>query len=151
MTSLKANTANAKAAMAPGDGRAVFIHDTAVLGAGKLGTPGIGDTIDFFVPAGTKVNTLAFVYGDCDTGTTLKASIGYRPVSSGDGSLTENASYFAADGAFAQAAGRTECAFFPITFEQDVWIEIKVTAAPTGVSGNPEIHMIAGCSAVGAK
>lgn len=154
--SLKAQMANARNAMAPGDGRAVVITDKAILGsaatvAGAQGTPAAADTIDFFVPAGTKVSDLAFVYDDCDTGTTFTGSIGYRPVSSQDGSLAANATYFAALGAFAQAAGRTECTFKPITFQQDVYISITCGVAPTGISGNPEIHMVVIGSSEGAQ
>lgn len=79
MASLKAIAAAAKVAMQPGDGRMVPVHDKAVLGAaagGGLGTPAVGDTIDFYVPAGTKLLDLAFVHDDCDTGTTFAASIG---------------------------------------------------------------------------
>lgn len=149
--SLKALSAGAKVAMAPGDGRMVPVHDLAKLGAGALGTPGVGDTIDYFVPAGTKVLDLASTYDDCDTGATFAGSWGYRPVSAADGSLAANATYFAAAAAFAQAAGRTEFVFKPITFEQDVYITFTVTVAPAGIAGNPEIHLVGLCQAVGAK
>lgn len=149
--SLKAVQANAKAAMSPGDGRAVFMDDKAVLGTGFLGTPALNDTIDYFVPAGTRVDDLSFVVDDCDTGTTFQVSIGYRPIATSDGPLAANTTYFAAAGAFAQAAGRIECVFKPITFQQDVWLTLTVTAAPTGVTGNPEIHMILGGQAVGTR
>jgi hypothetical protein len=154
MASLKAILANAKNAPAPGDGRAVVITDKAVLGtgvAGAIGTPAAADTIDFFVPAGTRVTDLAFVVDDCDTGTTFAAAIGYRPISAADGSLSANTTYFAANGAFAQAAARVECVFKPIKFEQDVYISILVGTAPTGITGNPEIHMVAICSSEGPK
>ena len=154
MAALKAIAAAARLAMAPGDGRAVFIHDKVVLGAaagGGVGVPANGDTLDFFIPAGTKVNTLEFYADDCDTGAAFAVSIGYRPVSASQGPLAANAAYFQAAGAFAQSAGRVECAFKPITFEQDVWLTLTVTAAPAGIAGNPEIHLIAGCSSVGAK
>jgi hypothetical protein len=152
--SLKAQLAAARTAPAPVDGRAVFITDKAVLGAaagGGVGTPALTDTIDFFIPAGTKVCDLAFVVDDADTGTTFQVSIGYRAVSTSDGSLATNTTYFAAAAAFAQAAGRVECTFKPILFQQDVWLMLTVTAAPTGISGNPEIHMIAGCQSEGSK
>jgi hypothetical protein len=154
MASLKALLAAAKAAMSPGDGRAVVITDKAVLGAasgGGVGTPAAADTIDFFVPAGTRIADLAFVNDDCDTGAAFVGSIGYRPVSSADGSLAANATYFAASGAIFQSAGRVECTFKPITFQQDVYICVTVGTAPAGISGNPEIHMIAIGDSVGAK
>ena len=149
--SLKAQMANARNAMSPGDGRAVVIHDKAVLGAGQLGTPIAADTIDFFVPAGTKVSDLSFVLDDCDSGVAFTFSVGYRPVSSIDGPLAANAAYFAAAGqTVGQAGGRLECAFKPITFQQDVFIALTVGVAPT-VVGNPEIHMVAIGSSEGVK
>jgi hypothetical protein len=149
--SLKALQAAAKVAMAPGDGRAVTITDKAILGSGYLGTPVAADTIDFFVPAGTRVCDLAFVNDDCDTGAAFVGSIGYRPVSSNDGSLAASAAYFAASGAIFQTAGRVECTFKPIKFEQDVYVSITVGTAPAGVSGNPEIHMVLIGASEGAK
>jgi hypothetical protein len=151
MASLKAILAAAKVAMQPGDGRCVPLHDKAILGAGFLGTPAVGDTIDYFVPAGTKVLDLAVTADDCDTGATFAGSWGYRPVSAADGALVANASYFMAAAAFAQAPGRTEFVFKPIVFEQDAYISFTVTVAPTGIAGNPEIHLIGICQAVGAK
>jgi hypothetical protein len=151
--SLKGALARAFVAPAPCDGRAVMITDKVVLGAGgglAVGTPAIGDTLDFFVPAGTRVGDLAFICDDADTAASALASIGYRPVNSAS-ALAENATYFAAAGAFAQAAGRVECVFKPIKFEEDVWIEIKYTAAPTGLAGNPEIHMVLIGSSEGPK
>lgn len=152
MASLKAIAAAAKVAMQPGDGRMVPVHDKVVLGAAPgLGTPGVGDTIDFFVPAGTKVLDLAAVNDDCDTGALLAGSWGYRPVSAADGSLAANATYFAAAAAYGQAPARTEFTFKPITFEQDVYISFTVTVAPAGIAANPEIHLVGLCQAVGAK
>lgn len=152
MSSLKAQKATAPAFM-PGDGRAMTIPDKAVLGAasgGGLGTPGVGDTIDFLLPAGTLLTDLHEVHDDCDTGTTFAGSWGYRPVDPAAGP-TANATYFAAAGAVAQSAGRTDFSFKPIKFEADVYICLTVTAAPTGISGNPEIHVVASGAAEGVK
>lgn len=157
MASLKALLAAAKNAMAPCDGRAVVITDKAVLGsaatvAGALGTPAAADTIDFFVPAGTKVGDLAFVLDDCDTGAAFVFGVGYRAVSSADGSLATSAAYFAAAGqTTGQAGGRLECSFKPIKFEQDVFIQLLVGTAPAGIAGNPEIHMVLIGSSEGPK
>lgn len=152
MASLKATAAAAKVAMQPGDGRMVPVHDKAILGAGFLGTPAAADTIDFFCPAGMKVLDLAFFLEDCDTGAAFVFSVGYRPVSSADGALAANATYFAAAGqTTGQAGGRLECAFKPIVFEQDVYITLTVGTAPAGIAGNPEIHVIGLGQAVGAK
>jgi hypothetical protein len=124
----------------------------ATTAAGALGTPAAADTIDFFVPAGTKVSDLAFVFDDCDTGAAFVFSAGYRPVSSVDGSLAASAAYFAAAGqTVGQAGGRLECSFKPITFQQDVYISLTVGTAPAGISGNPEIHMVAIGTSEGAK
>lgn len=149
MASIKAQKALAPAMM-PNDGRAVFIHDKVVLGSGQGGTPSTADTIDFLVPGGIKACDLAFVVDDCDTGTTFQAKIGYRPVNPAS-SLTPSDAYFMAAGSFAQAAGRVECTFKPVKFEEDVYITITPTANPTGISGNPEIHMVLGGNAEGIK
>lgn len=151
--SLKAQRATHPAPM-PNDGRAVWIGDKVVLGAaagGGVGTPQVGDTLDFFVPAGTKLFELAFVGDDCDTGALLAASIGYRPVSANDGALAANATYFQAAAALFQSPGRIECIFKPIKFEQDVFVSITITAAAAGIAGNPEIHMVSSGNAEGAK
>lgn len=149
MASLKAQRATAPQFM-PNDGRAHIVTDKAVLGAGQLGTPGVGDTIDFRLVAGQRLCDLSFVCDDADTGALAQASIGYRPADSSS-SLPENATYFAAAGAFAQSAGRVVCTFKPIKFEEDVYVEIKYTAAPSGLSGNPEIHMVAHVNCEGPK
>lgn len=152
MASLKAQKALAPAYM-PGDGRAVFLTDKAVLGAGNLGTPVATDTIDFFVPAGMRLCDLAFVLDDCDTGAAFLFGAGYRAANAADAAaLPTNATYFAAAGqTTGQAGGRLECSFKPIKFEVDAYIQLLVGTGPAGVSGNPEIHMIAGCNAEGAK
>ncbi|MDB5732325.1 MAG: hypothetical protein JWQ03_2220 [Variovorax sp.] len=153
MASLKGLLAAALLGMAPGDGRAVFLTDKVILGAGggnARGTPAAADTIDFFVPGGTRVCDLAFVNDDADTGAAFVGSIGYRPVNTAS-SLAANATYFAASGAIFQSAGRVECTFKPIKFEEDVWLQIVVGTAPAGLSGNPEIHMVLGGNSEGAK
>lgn len=153
MASLKAQKATAPAFMS-NDGRAAFITDKAVLGAaagGGLGTPAATDTIDFLVPAGFQLCDLAFVADDCDTGTTFVFGAGYRAATTGS-SLATNATYFAAAGqTVGQAGGRLECSFKPIQFEEDVYIQLLVGTGPAGISGNPEIHMIAGGNCNGPK
>lgn len=155
MASLKAVMAAVKVAMAPGDGRAVVITDKVVLGASPgVGTPAVNDTIDFFVPAGTRVADLAFVGDDVDTNgaPTFAGKIGYRPVSAADGSLVANDAYFKAAGALFQSAERVECVFKPIKFEQDVYITITPTVvAATLNPANPEIHMVAIGDSIGPK
>lgn len=150
MASLKSQRANAPAIM-PVDGRAIVLTDKAVLGAGQLGTPAATDTIDFFVPAGARIADLAFIFDDCDTGTTFVFGVGFRAATTGS-SLATNATYFAAAGqTTGQAGGRLECTFKPIKFEEDVFIQLLVGTAPAGISGNPEIHMVAIAAGEGPK
>jgi len=150
MASIKAQKANAPKFM-PLDGCAVFETDKVVLGAGQGGTPVISDTLDFFIPAGAKLADLAFVFDDCDTGTAFVFSVGYRPATTGS-SLAPVTNYFAPVGqTVGQAGGRLQCTFKPIVFEEDVFISIFVGTAPSGISGNPEIHMIAGYNCQGPK
>jgi hypothetical protein len=150
MASLKGQKANSPAIMRV-DGNAAWLLDKAVLGAGQLGTPAAADTIDFRVPAGARVADLAFFLDDCDTGAAFVFGVGYRPVATGS-SLTPSSTYFAAAGqTTGQAGGRLECAFKPIKFEEDVFIQIVVGTAPAGIAGNPEIHLICGISQEGPK
>jgi hypothetical protein len=81
MASLKSVKCNAPQPM-PNDGRAVWLTDKAILGAGQLGTPVAADTIDFKVPGGTKLCDLAFFLDDSDTGAAFVFGVGYRPVDS---------------------------------------------------------------------
>jgi len=150
MASIKAQRAAAPKFMDI-DGCAYFETDKVVLGSGQGGTPAASDTLDFTIPAGAKVCDLAFVLDDCDTGTAFVFGIGYRPVSSAS-SLTASATYFAAAGqTIGQTGGRLQCTFKPITFEEDVYIQVVVGTAPGGISGNPEVHMIAGYTCQGPK
>jgi hypothetical protein len=153
MASLKAQKATAPAFM-PNDGRGMFLTDLARLGAaagGGLGTPVATDTIDFFVPAGLQLCNLSFVMDDCDTGAAFVFGVGFRAATTGS-SLATNATYFAAAGqTTGQAGGRLNCSFKPIQFEEDVFIQLLVGTAPVGISGNPEIHMIAEGNARGPK
>lgn len=145
-------------ALAPGfmsvEGDAVYGLDKIVLGAasgGGVGTPQAGDTIDFLLPGGAQLAQLELFLDDCDTGTTFVFGVGYRAVNPLS-SLATNATYFAAAGqTIAQAGGRLECAFKPIKFEEDVYVQLLVGTAPAGITGNPEIHFIAGYNCVGAK
>lgn len=104
----------------------------------------LNDTVDLvLVPAGTQVLELFKSNGDFDTGTTLQYSLGYRTAQS-DGVLTASTNYFAAAGATdlqaaVLASAPTRYAFTPITFDEDVYITMTVTAAATGVSGTPSI------------
>lgn len=150
MASIKALRALAPKYMT-GDGDGVFETDKVVLGAGQGGTPAAADTLDFRIPGGALLADLAFVFDDCDTGAAFVFGIGYRPVDPSS-TLTPSSTYFAAAGqTIGQAGGRLQCTFKPIKFEEDVYVQIVVGTAPAGISGNPEIHIVAGYTAIGIK
>ena len=149
MASLKGQKANSPQPMRV-DGTAVAIIDKAVFGlpataVGALGTPAATDTIDFAIPAGAEVSALAFQLDDMDTAATFVFGVGYRARNAADAAaLPTNATYFAAAGqTTGQAGGRLTCAFKPIKFQVDVFEQLLVGTAPTGITGNPEIWMIA--------
>lgn len=150
MASIKAQRATAPKFMDL-DGCAVFETDKVVLGTGQGGTPAAGDTLDFGIPAGAKLCDLVFVLDDCDTGSAFVFGIGYRPVSSSS-TLAASSTYFAAAGqTTGQAGGRLQCSFKPIVFDEDVYIQVVVGTAPTGLAGNPEVHIVAGYNCQGPK
>jgi len=134
------------------DGCAYVETDKVVLGASPgVGTPAAADTIDFLIPAGARMTDLEFQFDDCDTGTTFVFSAGYRAATTGS-TLAAAPAYFAAAGqTTGQAGGRLVCAFKPIKFEEDVYVSLTVGTASTGISGNPEIHVIASYNCEGAK
>lgn len=111
--------------LAPLDGRAVFINDSAALAANVT----INDTMDFRLPAGFELSTLRFKLPDMDTNgaPTLAGKIGYAPVDPAS-SLSAVDNYFRATAALGQAAAQVECDFVPITFQEDVRITITWTA-----------------------
>jgi hypothetical protein len=135
------------------DGTAVAIFDKIVFGASPgVGTPVAADTVDFFVPAGAEVYGLAFQMDDSDSGAALVFGVGYRAVDPANATvLPTNNTYFAAAGqTTAQAGGRLTCAFKPIKFEVDAYIQLLVGTGGTTV-GNPEWHMILECNQKGPK
>lgn len=155
MASKKGQKANFPAPMRV-DGTAVCIVDKAVFGLpatspGALGTPTAADTIDFRIPAGAQVTGLAFQLDDCDTGAAFVFGVGYRAVDTSS-ALAANATYFAAAGqTTGQAGGRLTCAFKPITFQEDVFIQLLIGTGSVGVAANPEIWMIADVNQNGPK
>lgn len=151
MASIKAQRANAPKYMTC-DGDGSWETDKVVLGVSPgLGTPAAGDTIDFVLPGGAQLATLAFQLDKVDTGTTFVFSAGYRPTNSAS-TLAAAPAYFAPAGnTTGQAGGRVICAFKPIKFEEDVFVSLTVGTAPTGISGNPEIFIVAGYNSVGQK
>lgn len=119
----------------------------------------LNDTIDLVrIAGGTTLWELLTWNGDFDTGTTLQFSLGYRKCNTQNAALApaDNAAFFAAAGATtlqAAVAGSapTRYAFVPITFNEDVFITLTVTAAATGVSGTPSIFCQASGVARGVK
>lgn len=157
MASKKGQKANSPAMMRV-DGTAVCLVDKAVFGLpatspGALGTPTAADTIDFFVPAGAEVTALAFQMDDLDTGATFVFGVGYRAKSAADAAvLPTNATYFAAAGqTTGQAGGRLTCAFKPIKFQVDAFIQLLIGTGSAGIAANPEIVMICDINQNGPK
>lgn len=113
--------------------------------------PAVNDTLEFHVPAGTQLHSLAFDWDDIDSnGTPLFAyKVGYKSVAA-EPTLTANDSYFGTGFTGGRTAGRVACSFKPITFNEPVAIVITVTAAPaTFAAGN--VAMIAESNCVGVK
>lgn len=153
MASIKAQRAAGPKFMSV-DGGAICEVDKVVLGAAPgSGTPAATDTIDYLIPAGAYVTALALQLDDCDTAATFVFGVGYRAVNAADAvALPTNATYFAAAGqTTGQAGGRLTCAFKPIKFEVDVYVQLLVGTAPTGITGNPEIVLIADYNCSGPK
>lgn len=116
----------------------------------------LNDTLDLIrLARGTRLQELLKTNGDLDTGTTLQYKLGFRKVDP-DGALTDDDDYFAAAGATdlqaaVTLASPTRYNFAPITFDEDVFITLTVTAAAAGVSGTPGITVYARGKAVGGK
>lgn len=116
----------------------------------------LNDTIDALrVARGTRLQELFKTNGDFDTGTTLQYKLGFRKVNS-DGALADVDNYFAAAGATdlqaaVTGAAPTRYAFAPITFDEDVFITMTITAAAAGVAGTPSMTFYARGKAVGGK
>lgn len=115
----------------------------------------VGDTIDLIsLAGGTRLQSLEKFNGDCDTGTTLQYSLGYRSAKP-DGVLAPSANYFGAALTDLQAAvtgaSPTRYNFAPITFNEDVIIFATVTAAAAGMSGTPSITVKALGKSLGIK
>jgi hypothetical protein len=133
------------------DGGAVSEDDTVTPSVALA----LNDTVDLVkVSGGTRLQYLSKFNGDFDTGTTLTYSLGYRAADPG-GVLATNATYFGTGFTDLQAAvlgsARTQFAFAPIDFNEDVIIFMTVTAAATGVSGTPSITTLALGKARGVK
>lgn len=118
------------------DGGAIVEDDTATIPAVALV---IGDTIDMLrVSGGTRLQFLAKQNTALDSGATLTYSLGFRPADSG-GVLVANASFFGVGFTDLRAAvpgsAKTQYAFPPTDFNEDIIIFATVTAAATGSPG----------------
>lgn len=135
MATLFAQKAKAPA-FQPVDGCAVQLDDKYSFTA----NPTAGDVVNLVrIPAGTRVGAVQIQADDLDTnGTpTFVFRAGYAPCDS-TSSLAAVTTYFAAAGqTTAQAGGRLDCSFKPITFEEDVYLTVTVnTAAATFAAGD---------------
>lgn len=116
----------------------------------------LNDTLDLLrVAGGTKLTELVKYNGDLDTGTTLQYKLGYRKVNTA-GVLVDDDDYFVAAGATDLQAAVLESAptryvCGDITFNEDVFITMTVTAAATGVAATPSITLRSEGIAVGIK
>lgn len=133
--------------MMPVDGRAIFIPDKADVAS----APAVNDTVSFRLPAGLELSQLRFVVPDMDTNGSpaLAGKIGYKAVDPAS-ALVADDDYFRATGALGQAAGLVDCSFPPITFQEDVMVQITwTTVAATFAAGT--VHMIAAGNAKGPR
>jgi hypothetical protein len=119
----------------PGDGRAVYIHDTAV-NSGSLSS---ADTLEFSIPAGAEVCSLRIV----GTASSAGATVGYQPAVAGE--FSGSAAYFGT--VTIGTTGVQLLNFVPIKFEREA--KIVVTLANALAAGSTTV--VAGCNANGAK
>lgn len=115
----------------------------------------VSDTIDLIrIPGGTRLQELFKKNGDFDTGATAQYKLGYRKADP-SGQLTDVDNYFGSALTDLQAAvtgaAPTRYDFAPITFNEDVFITLTVTAAAAGVTGTPSITTYYRGIAVGTK
>jgi hypothetical protein len=102
------------------------------------------------VPAGVRLDELAYRAGDLDTGTTLTMNIGYRSLHP-DKQVADNFTAFLSAGTGFQAAQASwvEAVFDPIVFNEPVAIVARPQASATGLSGTPSIYTRARGQVVG--
>lgn len=115
-------------------------------------TPTAGAANDVYrfgiIPAGFEVHSVVLANDDLDSSgsPTIAFKMGYTPVSSAEGSLTANDAYFVAAGDTSlQAAngGKVYSRFDPIKFEQDVFLDITLSAgAATFATGSVWVTVI---------
>lgn len=125
----------------PCDGRAVVLHDSVTISA----NPTAADRAVFRIPAGLEVCKIWLSVPDMDSSTGLAGKIGYKAIAP-DSTLVEDDDYFRADGALGQAAALIDLDFVPITFQEDVDLEIVWTVTATGFSAGTIRAVILGNS-----
>lgn len=112
-------------------------YGDAVVASGVV-TPTAAALNDVFrpciIPAGTEVNAVILANDDLDSSGTpaLAFKMGFTPVDANEGSLAADDDYFVAAGDITlQSAngGKVYARFAPIKFNQDVFLDITVTAA----------------------
>lgn len=119
----------------PGDGRAVYITDSAA----NTGALAATDTLEFAIPAGAEVCDLRVL----GTATSAGATVGYQPAVPGE--FAGSANYFGT-----VAIGTTGVQllnFKPIKFEREAKIVITLAAALAA----GETTLVAGVNANGVK
>lgn len=134
MATVKSRMFSAPKAM-PGDGRAVFITDTAVNAGALAGA----DTLEYTIPAGAEVCELRVV----GTASSAGATVGYQPAVAGE--FSGSAAYFGTI-----TIGTTGVAllnFVPIKFEREA--KIVITLANALAAGSTTV--VAACNALGVK
>lgn len=96
------------------------------------------------LPAGFRLQELAYRNGDLDSGTTLAFNLGYRSTHPNQ-EVAANATYFLSASAAGQAAQANwvPLTFDPITFNEPVQIVLKPTANATGLSAAASIYALA--------
>lgn len=137
----------------PVDGRAVFLNDTGAVAT----NPVASDTLDFKIPAGLELSQLAFMIPTALAASGLAAKIGFASLTgaatvrvTGNDALTADDDYFRAAGVFGTTAGKVDCNFPPITFQEDVYLRITWTVTATGFSAG-SVYMVAAGNANGPR
>lgn len=108
------------------------------------------DVILMEIPAGHRLTGLKIRAGDLDTGATLAANVGFRPVHPYPSVPANPTAFLSASTSFQAAqAGWVDLAFEPMTFQEPVQIVLKPTANGTGIAGTPAIWAVATGAVIG--
>jgi len=96
------------------------------------------------LPAGFRLQELAYRNGDLDSGTTLAFNLGYRSTHPNQ-EVAANATYFLSGSTAGQGAQNSwvPLTFDPITFNEPVQIVLKPTANATGLAASAAIFALA--------